>query len=250
MIEIQNLSVKYGDNFALEDINLKLEHPSLLVVMGPNGAGKTTLLKSILGLVDYEGEIRIFGKKPEDARDMIGYMPQRDMVNTNIPLRVKDVVLMPLLSKYYFGIRLQDVKNAKKALKRVNMLNYWNKDFSALSGGEQQRIFLARVLAQNSKVLILDEPFSSTDVATKMNMAKILHTLKRNKTIIIVTHDVNPLVECTDKILLLRKKIIAYGTVPEVLNEENVEKLYGVRVPIIRKENVCYVVGGDTHLHP
>ncbi len=248
MIEIENLSVKYGNNIALENINLKLEHPSLLVIMGPNGAGKTTLLKSLLGLVEYEGKIRIFGKKPEEARDMIGYMPQRDRVNTNIPLRVKDVVLMPLLSKYYFGIRLQDVKNAKKALKRVNMLHYWDKNFSALSGGEQQRVFLARVLAQNSKVLILDEPFSATDVATKMKMAKILHILKRDKTIIIVTHDVNPLVECTDKILLLRKRIIAYGTVPEVLREENMERLYGVRVPIIRRENVCYVVGGDVHL--
>ncbi len=248
MIEIENLSVKYDSHVALEDINLKLEHPSLLVIMGPNGAGKTTLLKAILGLVKYEGEIRIFGKKPEDARNMMGYMPQRDKVNTNIPLRVKDVVLMPLLSKYYFGIRMEDVKNAKRALERVNMLHYWDKNFSALSGGEQQRVFLARVLAQNSKILILDEPFSATDVSTKMKMAKMLHKLKREKTIIIVTHDVNPLVECTDKLLLLRKRVIAYGTVTEVLNEENVERLYGVRVPVIRKENVCYVVGGDVHL--
>ncbi len=249
MIEIQNLSVRYDSQIALENINLKLEHPSLLVIMGPNGAGKTTLLKSILGLVEYEGNIKIFGKEPEDSRNIIGYMPQRDRVNTNIPLKVKDVVLMPLLSKYYFGIRLEDVKNAKRALERVGMLHYWDKNFSTLSGGEQQRVFLARVLAQNSKILILDEPFSATDVATKMKMASILHKLKREKTIIIVTHDVNPLVECTDKLLLLRKRVIAFGDVMDVLNEENMEKLYGVKVPIVRRENVCYVLGGDVHVH-
>ncbi len=249
MIEVRNLSVRYDSNIALENVSFNLEHPSLLVIMGPNGAGKTTLLKSLLGLVNYEGEIKIFGKNPYNAREMIGYMPQRDRVNTNIPLRVKDVVLMPILSKYYFGIPADDVKRAKKALERVNMLEYWNRRFMALSGGEQQRIFLARVLAQNSKILVLDEPFSAADVATKMKMANIIHHLKRDKTIIIVTHDVNPLVECTDKILLLKRRIIAYGEVSEVLNEQNMEKLYGVKVPIVRRDKICYVVGGDTHIH-
>ncbi len=249
LIEVENLSVKYDDSVALQDINFKLEHPSLLVIMGPNGAGKTTLLKALLGLVDYQGRVKIFGKDPEEARGTMGYMPQRDRVNTGIPLRVKDVVLMPLLSRYYFGLKREDVESAKEALARVNMLSYWNRNFSALSGGEQQRVFLARVLAQNSKILILDEPFSATDVSTKMKMAKILHELKKEKTIIIVTHDVNPLVECTDKLLLLRKKIIAYGNVMDVLNEENMERLYGVKVPIIRKENVCYVLGSDVHVH-
>ena len=249
LIEVRNLSVKYDGFVALESINFKLEHPSLLVVIGPNGAGKTTLLKSLLGLLDYSGEIRIFGKEPEDARELIGYMPQRDRVNTNIPLRVKDVILMPLLAKRFMSIERADVERAKDALKTVGLPHYWNRKFDALSGGEQQRIFLARTLAQNAKILILDEPFSATDVATKMKMINLLHKLKKEKTIILVTHDVNPLVECTDNFLLLNKRMIAFGRVDEVIREETLEKLYGVRVPVIRKENVCYVVGSDIHVH-
>jgi zinc/manganese transport system ATP-binding protein len=249
LIEVKNLSVEYDGSRALENISFRLKHPSLLVIIGPNGAGKTTLLKSLLGLVEYSGEIKIFGKEPEEARELIGYMPQRDRVNANIPLRVKDVLLMPLLSKKIIGIRKEDVNRAKDALRTVGLLHYWDRRFNALSGGEQQRVFLARTLAQNAKILILDEPFSATDVATKMKMINILHRLKQEKTIILVTHDVNPLVECTDNFLLLNKRMIAFGRVDEVIREETLERLYGVRVPVIRRENVCYVVGSDVHVH-
>ena len=249
MIEVRNLRVRYDGYTALENVSFSLEHPSLLVIIGPNGAGKTTLLKSLLGLVEYEGDIRIFGKEPEKAREFIGYMPQRDRVNTNIPLRVRDVILMPLLARRSFGINKEDVKRAKEALKTVGLVRYWNRNFRALSGGEQQRIFLARTLAQNAKILILDEPFSATDVATKMKMINILHKLKKEKTIILVTHEINPLVECSDKFLLLNRRMIAFGNVNEVINEENLERLYGTHIPVIRRENVCYVVGSDIHVH-
>lgn len=249
LIEVKNLTVRYDDSVALENINFRLEHPSLLVIIGPNGAGKTTLLKSLLGLVEYEGEIRIFGKKPEDAREDIGYMPQRDRVNTNIPLKVKDVVLMPLLARKFMNIERKDVEKAKNALKTVGLLHYWNRNFSALSGGEQQRVFLARTLVQEARILILDEPFSASDVATKMKMINILHRLKKEKTIILVTHDINPLVECSDNFLLLNRKMIAFGRVSDVIKEDVLERLYGVRVPVIRRENVCYVVGSDIHVH-
>ncbi len=249
MIVVKNLTVRYGSKVAIENVSFELKHPSLLAVIGPNGAGKTSLLRALLGLVEYSGEIRVFGREPREARSLVGYMPQRDNVNTNIPMRVKDVLLMPLLSRYHFRIPREDVENAKKALATVGLEEIWNEKFSSLSGGQQQRIFLARALAQDAKVLILDEPFSAADVATKMRMTEILHKLKVEKTIIIVTHDLNPLADCTDNVLLLNRRMVAFGRVIDVVTEENMRLLYGVRVPVIRGENVCYVMGSDMHVH-
>ena len=249
MIYVKNLCVKYDGYIALENINFEIQHPSFLVIIGPNGAGKTTLLKALLGLIPYDGEIKILGKEPLEARNFIGYMPQRDRINTNIPLKVKDVILMPLLSKSIIEIKKEYIKRAKESLKFVGLQHLWNKDFHSLSGGQQQRVFLARTLALNPKVIILDEPFSATDVATKMKTIELLHTLKKERTIILVTHDINPLVECTDKVLLLNRRMVAFGDTIDVITEENMEKLYGTRLPVIRERNVCYVAGSDTHVH-
>ncbi len=248
-IEVKNLSVRYNGTPTLKNINFRIEHPSFLVIMGPNGAGKTTLLKAIMGLVPYEGDIRILGKAPKEARNFMGYMPQRDRINTNVPLRVRDVVLMPLLSRRKFGISREEVEQAKRALRFVGLEKLWNRNFLSLSGGQQQRVFLARTLAMDPQVIVLDEPFSATDVATKMKVVSLLHRLKSTKTIILVTHDINPLVECTDKVLLLNREMIAFGRTIEVITEENMELLYGARVPVIRQRDVCYLVGSDTHVH-
>lgn len=247
-IEVRGVEVKYDGYVALKNINFEMPHPSFLVIMGPNGAGKTTLLKALLGVIPYRGEIEILGKKPKEAREFIGYMPQRDKINTNIPLKVRDVLLMPLLSKRIFGIRKEDIERAKKALKFVGLQHLWDKDFLSLSGGQQQRVFLARTLAMDPKVILLDEPFSAMDVATKMKVVQLLHRLKSYKTIILVTHDINPLVECTDNVLLLNREVIAFGRVVDVIKEENIKNLYGTPIPILRTENVCYLAGSDTHV--
>ncbi len=246
-IEIRNLNVKYGDYLALKNINLRINHPSFVVIIGPNGAGKTTLLKALLDLIPYEGEVRIFGKKPREIRERMGYLPQRENININIPLLVKDVVLMPISSRRFI-LRREDVERAKKYLKLVGMLDYWNHRFDALSGGQQQRVLFARTLMNDPDIIVLDEPFSATDVATKMNLIRLLHKISKEKTVILVTHDINPLAECTDMVVLLRRKVISYGNVMDTITEENMEKLYGVRVPVIRIENICYVAGSDVHV--
>ncbi len=246
-IEIRDLRVRYGNYLALENINLKIKHPSFVVIIGPNGAGKTTFLKSLLDLIPYEGEVRIFGKKPREIREKMGYLPQRESININIPLLVKDVVLMPVSAKK-FMLHREDIMRAKKYLKLVGMIEYWNRRFDALSGGQQQRVLFARTLINNPDILILDEPFSATDVATKMNLIRLLHKISREKTVILVTHDINPLVECTDIVVLLRRKIISWGNVMDTITEENMEKLYGVRIPVIKTENICYIAGSDIHV--
>ena len=246
-IEVSNLTVKFRNEAVLDNINLKINHPSFVVIMGPNGAGKTTFLKALIGLISYTGRIKIFGNAPKDARNTIGYLPQRDHINTNVPLKVKDVLLLPLISRH-MGIKKENVKWAKGNLKKVGMEKYWNDKFDTLSGGQQQRVLFARTLMTDPKLIILDEPFSATDVKTKMELIQLLHNLKIEKTILIVIHDINPLVECTDSVLLLNKRQIDFGLVSQVINEENMKKLYGVGIPIIHREKVCYIMGGDRHV--
>ncbi len=245
-IEVKNLTVRYDGYVAIEDVSITIDHPSLVVVMGPNGAGKTTFLKALLGLIPYNGTVSIFGKSPRKVRDRLGYLPQRERINLNVPLKVRDVVLLPLISRKT-GIKRYDVKRAKEALEAVGMVDFWDSRFDSLSGGQQQRVLFARTIVTDPDILILDEPFSAADVRTKLALIDLLHKLKREKTVIIVLHDINPLVECTDRVILLNRRVLAYGTVAEVITEDNLEKLYGTKIPVIRQGPVCYVVGGDRH---
>ena len=255
-IEVENLTVKYGEEIALEDISFKLEHPTFLTIIGPNGSGKTTLLKSILGLIKPEkGNIKVFGidvlENATKARHMIGYVPQRERISTNVPIRVSDIVLMGRLARYgpLTVPSEHDMKKVKEALELVGMIDFWDKKFSNLSGGQQQRVLIARALAVEPKMLLLDEPFSAVDVPTQREILNILFNLRmrENITVVLVTHDVNPVIECSDKIMILNKKLIAYGKPNDVIKDEVLLKAYGAAVKIIAHEGICYVLSGDTH---
>jgi len=255
-IEVENLTVKYGDEVALEDINFKLEHPSFLTIIGPNGSGKTTLLRTILGLIKPEkGYVKVLNidvlRNPTKARHMIGYVPQRERISVNIPIRVADIVLMGRLARFgpLTTPSKYDMEKVKEALELVGMVDFWDKRFSSLSGGQQQRVLIARALAVEPKMLILDEPFSAVDIPTQREILNLLYNLRIRKgiTVVMVTHDVNPVIECSDKIMILNKKLIAYGTPDEVIKDENLLKAYGVAIKIIPHEGICYVLSGDTH---
>ncbi len=245
-VEARGLTVRYGDYVALEDVSIEIEHPSLVVIMGPNGAGKSTFLKAVLGLIPYEGTVNVFDENPKDARRRVGYLPQREYINLNVPLKVRDVLLLSLTSRKV-AVSREDVARAKETLSMVGMENFWDSRFDSLSGGQQQRVLFARALVNDPDMLILDEPFSATDVKTRISLINLLHRIKRDKTILIVLHDINPMVECTDRVMLLNRRLLAYGPVVEVITEENLEKLYGTRIPVVRQGPVCYVLGGDRH---
>lgn len=255
-IEVENLTVRYGEEVALDDISFKLEHPSFLTIIGPNGSGKTTLLKSILGLIKPEkGNIKIFNidvlKDATKARHMVGYVPQRERISTNVPIRVADIVLMGRLARYgpLTVPSKYDVEKVREALELVGMVDFWNNRFFSLSGGQQQRILIARALAVEPKMLLLDEPFSAVDIPTQREILNMLYNLRlqKNITVVLVTHDVNPVVECSDKIMILNKRLIAYGKPNDVIKDDILLKAYGVAVKIIAHEGICYVLSGDTH---
>lgn len=254
-VQVKNLYVWYNDYLALENISFSVPHPSITVIMGPNGAGKTTLVKSILKLINFKGEIFVFGLNVREnehrIRNLIGYVPQRERITENIPIRARDAVLLvKMIKNGPLSIPTRkDILEAKRALETVLLpRSVWDKKFSELSGGQKQKVLIARAIVLEPKLLILDEPFSGVDTISQREIINFLSNLKRKgKSIIIVTHDINPIVEYVDYVLLLNKRKIAFGTPKDVLTEENLSKAYGTKIRVIVHGEACYAIIGDRH---
>lgn len=254
-VEFKNVTVKFNGNVALDNVSFEIKDKEFIAIMGPNGAGKTTLLKTILGLVyPFKGEVKVYGYNPIEhaskIRKMIGYVPQREYISRDIPVKVKDVVLMGMLIHKNIPrfARKVDIETAIEALRIVGMDWAWDKPFNALSGGQQQRVLIARSIATNPKLLILDEPLTGVDVATQTVIAEFLGHLKtKDITIIIVTHDVNPISHLSDKIMILNRKVIAYDKPNNVLKPEILSKVYGDSIKVFEYHPCPIIVTGDTH---
>ncbi len=255
-IIVKNLTIKYGDFKALENVSFKVQLPKFVTIMGPNGAGKTTLLKALIGLIKpSNGSISVLGYDPiKDGfklRKIIGYVPQRERIETTIPVKVKSVVLMGLICKKSIP-RIpssKDIAAAKNALAKVELQDLWNKRFSELSAGQQQRVLIARALASNPKLLLLDEPLTAIDVKSQWEILETLKKLKdeHNIGVIMVTHDINPVVEYTDEVMLLNRKLIAHGKLQNVLTNEKLKEAYGPNVRVVVSGELCYAIIGDVH---
>lgn len=213
LIDIKNLSLGYDGNIVLKNVNLKIEENDFICVVGPNGSGKSTLIKGILGLIKpISGTITFNNLK----QNFIGYMPQETKVDSNFPASVLEIVLSGTLNKKKMSLfyTKEDKKLAIKNLKILGIENLKNKHFSELSGGQRQKVLLARSLCATSKLLILDEPSNNLDSKSKKNLYDILKNLNKNYniTIIMITHDLDHNNLIGNKILSLREDDIFYGT--------------------------------------
>ena len=185
----ENLTVKYSETIALDNVSFQMPHPSILAVIGPNGAGKTTLLKALIGLVKISnGKVLIFGhdvtKDAEKIRKLVGYVPQKDRISNNIPIKARDVVLLAkLIKKGSLAIPTRkDIKEVKDALDAVLLpREAWNKRFPELSGGQQQKVLIARALATKPKLLLLDEPFSGVDSPSQQEIMEFLDSITHSR---------------------------------------------------------------------
>ena len=236
-IEVEDLTVAYGERPALWDVDVTVRAGTLMAVVGPNGAGKTTLVRAILGLVrPAAGRITVFGRPYADQRRAVAYVPQRSSVDWDFPTTVLDVVTMGRYGALGWIRRpgRRDREAATTALDQVGMAEFAGRQISQLSGGQQQRVFLARALVQDAQVYLMDEPFQGVDATTEVAIVRLLQELRaEGRTVVVVHHDLQTVEEYFDWVTLLNVRRIASGPVEEVFNEENLRLAYGGRVAFL-----------------
>jgi ABC-type Mn2+/Zn2+ transport system ATPase subunit len=228
--------VTYGYSLkstTLEGVSLTIRRGQFMGLLGPSGSGKTTLLKIITGLIKpWHGSITFANNSSTYSRKkIIGYVPQVETVDWRFPVTVREVVAMGIWNQS--GIRPWLVKNAKEKidnlLKSLGILEFGSRQISELSGGEQQRVFLARALIRNPDILLLDEPTSGVDYNTKEKILGNLNDLNLNgMTIILTTHDLSGIARRLPWIVCVNHTIIAEGRPEETLTETNLLKTYGL----------------------
>jgi ABC-type Mn2+/Zn2+ transport system ATPase subunit len=256
LIEAENLAVRYPDGeIALHHVSFKVASPSFMAIIGPNGSGKSTLLKTILGLMrPMRGHVNLMGHDSEKERSkirrLVRYVPQRDRIGLNVPMKVKDVVLMGRLVKKPLP-RLaseKDEKIARNALSHVAMEAHWERPFPELSGGQRQRVLVARALAGEGQVLMLDEPLAGTDVESQELIVEALGQYHRDNdiSVIMVTHDLNPIHTLVRDVLMLKNTVVGVGTPCDVMDPALVQKLYGPTAKIVEHSGHRYCLTRDT----
>lgn len=225
-MKAQGLCVNYGDRAVLRDITCDIPRGKMVGIIGPNGAGKTTLLKACLGLIDpIAGEITLSAE-----RSQIAYVPQRGTVDWDFPITALEVVLMGRTCKWGpFGRpRKADREAAQQALEQVGLGPFADRQIGEFSGGQQQRLFLARALMQEAELFLLDEPFAGVDLATEREIVQLLHALRaEGKSIFVVHHDLPTVENYFDWAILLNTRLVAAGPVADVFTPEHLARAFG-----------------------
>lgn len=233
IVELINVSARYGSILALEDISLSVYAQDFLGVFGPNGGGKSTLLKLLLGLVaPSTGSIRILGRSPCQVRRRLGYVPQHSEVNRNFPASVLDLVLMgslPQTPHPFFGFRHKEREKARESLATMGIKGLETRLLSQLSGGQLQRALIARTLMNQPDVILLDEPTASVDTETKQTIYALLQRLRQGgTTVLIVSHDTAALAPYVSRVACLNRTLHYHGDWPT--NNEAVAEAFGCSV--------------------
>ncbi|ASC69529.1 ABC transporter protein [Halomicronema hongdechloris C2206] len=233
-ITVDNLSVVYSNaKLALYSAHCTVESGTITGLVGPNGGGKSTLFNAIMGFLQpSQGRIHIGGMPVQKAQKQqwMAYVPQSDAVDWNFPVSVFDVVMMGRYG-YMNLMRIpgpRDRRLVMESLERVGMSEFRHHQIGELSGGQKKRAFLARALAQEGKVILLDEPFTGVDVKTEKRIVDLLMQLRdEGHTILVSTHDLASISTFCDRTILLNRTILASGTTQETFTQDNLEMTFG-----------------------
>lgn len=247
-IEIHNVTVRYNNGHtALDDVNVSLFGGTTCALVGVNGSGKSTLFKAIMGLVNPQtGKIHLCGLPINQAlkQNLVSYVPQSEEVDWQFPVSVYDVVMMGRYGYMNF-LRIAKAKDKQKvseAMARVDISHLKDRQISELSGGQKKRVFLARALAQESKIILLDEPFTGVDVKTEKAIMDLLDELRaQGHLILISTHNLGTIPEFCDQVVMIDRTILAAGSTQTTFTQANLEKVFGGVLRQIR------LAGKDLH---
>lgn len=233
-IEAKDLTVTYRNGHtALRDASFEVPEGSITALVGVNGAGKSTLFKAVMGLApNVRGTVRLLGMPVAEAlrKNIVAYVPQSEEVDWSFPVLVEDVVMMGRYGR--MGplriARKPDHEAVTAALTRVGMVDFRKRQIGELSGGQRKRVFLARALAQDSRVILLDEPFTGVDVKTEDQITELLRELRdEGRVMLVATHNLGSVPEFCDQVVLVKGTVLAYGPTDEVFTQENLEKAFG-----------------------
>ncbi|HGQ8029764.1 TPA: metal ABC transporter ATP-binding protein [Streptococcus pneumoniae] len=239
MIRIENLSVSYKETLALKDISLVLHGPTITGIIGSNGAGKSTLLKGMLGIIPHQGQAFLDDKEVKKSLHRIAYVEQKINIDYNFPIKVKECVSLGLFPSIplFRSLKAKHWKKVQEALEIVGLADYAERQISQLSGGQFQRVLIARCLVQEADYILLDEPFAGIDSVSEEIIMNTLRDLKKaGKTVLIVHHDLSKIPHYFDQVLLVNREVIAFGPTKETFTETNLKEAYG---------NQLFFNGGD-----
>jgi zinc transport system ATP-binding protein len=252
VVDIKDLWVSLTHGYILREVSLQISRGVFLGLIGPNGGGKTTLLRVILGLIKPDrGQVRVFDRPADhtENRGLIGYVPQRAFADLTYPVSAFDVVMMGRYAKIGFWKKPsdEDRRQVLEKLEAVQMNHLRERPIGHLSGGEQQRVFIARALACDPQMLLLDEPTAGVDSRAQGSFYELLGRLKRelSLTIVLVSHDIGVIPYHTDEIACLNQKLHLHGKCPDVMDSGTLERVYGCEVEILVHGKIPHRVIGE-----
>ncbi|MEW6602060.1 MAG: metal ABC transporter ATP-binding protein [Nitrospirota bacterium] len=233
-LQVENLCVKADNRHLIENITFSVEDGKIIAIIGPNGAGKTTLIKAILGLVPYEtGKVSLFGRPFRNSHSdlKVGYVPQRLEFDRTIPLTVSELLgfTLPPVYTIPFLKRKGTREHIDGLLNVVGAQALAQRSIGSLSGGELQRVMIAKAIVNDPKILFLDEPASGVDIEGQERFHDLIKRLNREKglTVILISHDLNVVYRYSDKVLCMNRKLICTGSPEETLTDEVIKSMYG-----------------------
>ena len=243
----EEVSFSYDGLPVLEKVTARVEAGAFVCVVGPNGGGKTTMLKLMLGLLQPdEGQVRVFGQRPRNVRERIGYTPQHTLFDPRFPVTVMDVALMGLLEHHWGGRYSEgDRESAMRALDEMGLKDVVGRPFNALSGGQRQRVLIARSLVSNPDLLLLDEPTANMDPVVGNRLIEILERLNERMTIVMVSHDLGFVSSVVSSVLCVNH--VAHIHPTSEVSGEMIQEVYGGDYRMIRHDHRC-AEEGHTHV--
>lgn len=232
MLEIQNLSVTYSNGVeALSEVDLQMDLGGICGIIGPNGGGKTTFVKGVLGIVPVKGKVRFRGKPIKHWAKKTAYVEQKKDLDLDFPISVLKCVLLGTYPKLGFFKRpgAKEKNAAKKAIEQVGLVGLEDRQIGELSGGQFQRVLIARTIVQDAELIFLDEPFVGVDVNSEGIIINLLKQLaKEGKAIFMVHHDLSKVRRYFEEVILVNKTVVAYGDTETTYNKENLKKTFEV----------------------
>ena len=231
VISIRDLNFAYAGTPVLENIQLDIAAGDFVGIVGPNGGGESTLLKQMLGLLQPDsGSIQVFDQAPRRSVERIGYVPQYANFAKEFPITVWETVLLGRLTprRWFGGHSQKDKQLAEQALRETEIWELRERPIGALSGGQLQRVLIARALASQPDILLLDEPTASVDVRAEKNIFELLRHLNQRMTIVVVSHDVGFISDYVNRVACLNRKLVCHAV--DQVNAHELEHLYGKHV--------------------